>query len=641
MSNHGELCRDGIFGNLQIKGKVVLDSERNLFVKDTKVRGNAQVNQDLVVCGDLNVKGCISQLGEEYDVIIVGAGAAGATAAKTISDAGISVLLLEKGANENDNPVKSFPFNPDTTNGFQLNLLRGIFGGTELDHIITSDIKGNVAGAVMTKKPSGSGLGWGGSTNHNFAVAVHTTDQYDDHFATAYGGPEWTSTVTRPLKKEIETFDQVFGGPAAPSRGTDGPIRVTKFPDYSLAAGANALGNIFDCLITESTADTSVTTPIVSDYNASGETTVLNSQIQNTVIFPTFQRSHAGNGYLGPTIVDQTTGEGVSGRPLKVVSHATVNRVKFDDNKKACGVEAVINGKTTYFAAKYKVIVCAGGLRTPGLLERSGLGDATLLTSLDIPVVCDIPAVGEHVKTHMGPMTLHTVNQPAYDDLAALGFPAGGGVGGFLKVNSTSPYPLDRRLQINPAAFGGFGYGVYNPDDQLLKSLDIEGESGNIILNTNFNLQPTSEGSIHIVNKDPSSMPYFLRCLNDTQEDNDFELDVLRLHKAVADCMTSNYPADGYKLLFPPESVNFNDDEELRGWAKAAHVVTDHWSGSCRMGLVPTGNVVAGNLHVYGVKDLMVADNSIFPIVPDGNTSFPCMVVGKQAARFVVDELSP
>ena len=58
-SNHGNLCRDGIYGNLQIKGKRVLDGERNLEVKETKIRGNAQVNKDLCVLGDVIVKGDI------------------------------------------------------------------------------------------------------------------------------------------------------------------------------------------------------------------------------------------------------------------------------------------------------------------------------------------------------------------------------------------------------------------------------------------------------------------------------------------------------------------------------------------------------------------------------------------------------
>jgi choline dehydrogenase len=647
-SNHNRLCRDGIYGSLQIKSKRVLDKDSNLSVADAKVRGNAKVKEDLTVCGDLIVQGCVSQLGGEYDIIICGCGTAGAVIAEQLSRSqyGLSVLVLEQGANENANPKSLYPFNADTDDGMGLNLIDNIFDVIMSDNFPTCDANGNVAAEVMVKAGGHGGRGWGGASNHNFMVSFHTTDDFDNIIAANYGDDNWNAGNTRPLKMEIENAIDPYDNSTLPGRGVGGPLTISQAgwfaPPPPVTPGSNLVGNLLACIDTVVTGLGGDAGAIGDDYNAAGEELgrYVRQQYHATRNDPTFlTRESAATAYLNDTVVDQVTGLGKAGHDgLEILSNVFVNRVQIVDQK-ACGVEVLVGGKTKYFSATKKVIVCAGGVRSPGILERSGVGDPTVLADAGVDLVYANPAVGNHMLNHGISQLFAQADTAAITDAQAAGWATT--TPHFLTLDGgAQPYGTMRRLQGFISANALFP--VYQPDTVALKQTGVLDAltAGNELFIQAINLQPTSEGSAHIVNNDPTSIPRVLRAMYTSDEDKSYDIEMYQFWKAVEDCMGSNYPTDSFEFLYPP-STAFANTDDLVCYIKGGHIVQDHWSSTCRMGQIETGNVVGPDLHVYGIENLMVADSSIWPIMPGGNTALPAFLVGKQAAKFCVNELFP
>lgn len=652
MSNHNRICKDGFFANIHIKGKQVIDVNRNVKVRNLTVGNDATIRKNLTICGDLEVKGCITQLGEEYDVIIIGAGTAGAVAAKEISDAGISVLALEAGANENENVFSKYPFGADAFPKYGvINAIQATNSPLTGDIFVDSGFSGNITRAVISQTYQHGGRGWGGASNHHYLEAGHTSDAFDDKLASIWGGPNWAAAATRPLKAALETYTS-FDGPSPPAnmRGTSGPIQVIKSVEYD--PSLTYIGNILACSIdgTVNGTDTSVSCPLILDFNASGASAASRTLQRQFFFNPAdFSRSHSGNGFLGPDVVDQVTGEGVGGRPLKVVSRALVNKIHFEDvdgTPTAKGVEAIVNGKTTYYTAKHKVIVCAGSLRSPSILERSGIGGASLLNSLGIDVVYDNPAVGENYQNHVATIVIGNVTAEAAN--AAIDPFTGSALNP--SVLQTFPAPDVASTPFGTPRysewfFGGGtappGFDTVFPNTSWLKQngADIFNDVG-ILPAGAVNLQPVSRGSLHIVDTNPDTKGELLRNMFTAPEDVNFAMETLKYWKRMETCMASMDPGANFTIHFPPPEA-YLDDAVLIDYARASLFVTDHSSSTCRMGLDQSGNVVGSDLHVYGVNNLMVADMSIYPIIPDFNTSFPAQLVGKQAAKFVVAELAP
>jgi len=627
-SNHSRLCRDGIFGSLQIKSQKVLDKDTNLTVNDAKVRGNAKVKEDLTISGDLVVQGCISQLGQDYDVVIIGGGTAGAVAAKLITDTpGISVLVLEQGENQNDNPLVIEPFTFDAEYG-SINLFNAAANPRAGDNIQVaqaSDTWPLTHGQGVFK----GGYGWGGASAHNYIYAIRTSTGHDDTIASLVGDAAWDGAAMDSIYKELESFD---GGMALPTpaatRGNVGPVSVLLSQPVS---ANNMADDMLNAIRTQSPPDIGITKYL--DINSGDERLLAN--VSNQFLNSDLTRAFAGRAFLGNTIVDQTTGEGVSGRTLKVVSDALVGKILFDDTKKACSVVAAVNGKTIYYGVKSKVIVCAGTLRTPGILERSGVGDASILGNIGIPVVYDNPAVGEELQTHCGPQIQYYVDGGSYVNQQHTAL---------LKLLSgPTPNGYDRHFQVLNSA--GNGIPGLNANKALLSCVGHPLDGANAYACPNWNLQPTSRGSAHIVDPQPGSNPEIFHNLNSTAEDKAATREVVRLWKRVTEDINANVPGLGMVLTVPPltgnAAIDFDNDAEVDYWIASTLSVTDHYSGTCRMGSVASGNVVNSSLHVYGVSGVMCADNSIWPYIPDCNTAFPAMAVGKRAADIVLAELAP
>jgi len=585
-----------------------------------------------------------------YDVIIVGAGTTGSALAKYVSDAGISVLVLEQGENQNDNISVKYPNggafgnngDPDNLYGFVakdfVNLIQPGFDPKVTDSITAADVKGKWDVNNQMRAAMHGGRNWGGANAHNYLSYYRTSSQFDQKIADEFVAPKyknlWNASVMTNIKNEIETYIPVDGPVGAGGRGTTGPIIASKAADNNPPYLQKITELLVDPFVNG--VDTAISCPIVSDINQIGTTTVrvqnLNNFIQNpTAPGPQQLRSHAGEAFLGPTIVDQQTGKGVNGRKLQVISKAFVNKVHFDHRKVAQKVEAIVDGKTEYYSAKHKIVLCAGALRTPGILERSGVGDSSILTPLGIDVVHHNSHVGANYRNQPAVTTFGTINPDLAvflgQEQANLSFPGG------------SPFGLDRYSTHRWIGGPIRAFDPYFPANGWLVQMGGNYDAVNTITSFSYNFQPKSVGTCHITNSDPFTQPTLLRNSFTTDEDVRFAVETIRFNKRLEQKLATELPELNYKLILPPSCTDFNDDEVMAQWGATLNFMTDHSMGTCKMGPNENEGVVDGKLRVFGVKHLMIADSSIWPIPTDISTAAPALMLGRQAARFIVDDL--
>jgi len=562
---------------------------------------------------------------EKYDVIICGAGSAGSVAAKRISDNyNVSVLVLEMGKNENDNPLvrDPFVFNPNLGT---INLFSAGENPKTTDLMANENFLGGPNGVYdgQTFKMHG-GRGWGGASNHCYLEAQRSTPGFHSFLSTFAGAysSQWSPSALNQAYIDMETYD---GPPNTPNRGYSGLMAIHQANNgiplgeqVLTAARASSNSPLDQALPISSPGD-------ATDYNNDVNLSLMR-EFQYYQKPDGFTRSHAGEAFLGPDIVTPE-GYGVGERKLRVISGALVDKVIFDTcgkKPKATGVVAVINGKCKTFKAKKKVIICAGGIRSPGILERSGIGSTDVLTAIGVKPVYVNPNVGAKVFTNISNGCVISVDPTVWNPFHQIQME--------LKVVDTpNPYPdWIRRFHI------GFYPGLFSPvepTNALLKCVGASIDGSNNYLSGGWNVQPTSSGTVHVVDNVPGSMPAINYPFLSTEEDKRMQREYYRFMKRIESYMQTNYSSSNFQLLYPPNEA-FDSDELLDRYSASFQVIYDHYSSTCKMGDELTqGGVVDGKLHVYGVDNLMVADNSIYPISTDGGV-LPAMLAGWKCADF-------
>jgi len=573
-----------------------------------------------------------------YDVIIVGAGTAGSIAAKRISDnTELSVLVLDAGSNQNQNPLSlnPFEFNPDYNT---INLFTAAVHPLTADVLINQSFAGvppnpgQKSSYDQTFYPFHSGRGWGGQSNHNYLLAIRPSPEFANvcsSFAGSHAnkwGPERWNQVFQELEK--------YNGPVNPNRGTDGRWGIAQ-----VGPTIPVTNTILEGLKTASPEDNTV--PIDLDYNTNINRIFAQNGQQFLKVDPVIgERSHAGNSFLGPDVVDQTSGKGVGKRKLKIKSNAFVNKICFCKNKKVKSVKVSINGKSKTYYSRHKIIICAGAFRTPGILERSGIGNFTKLQAAGVKyLVHDNHFVGENFHTHVGPSAAFTVSPEVYPGQGnpAAQFQALIKIQPGMTPNEIATGKVQsRRVQIlvnSGLGIPGTGAGQNNA---ILDSDDVKIplDGSGTYLAFGWNLQPTSRGSVHIADSNPETNPIIISNWNTTEEDKDINLSYYKLMKDTETTLQASHPEIDFQLKYPPQKA-YDSDDLLQQYAASWLVVTDHASGTAAM-----GKVVDGRLNVIGVEGLKIADTSIFNIIPDANTALSAAFVGWQVADFVLEELA-
>jgi len=322
-----------------------------------------------------------------------------------------------------------------------------------------------------------------------------------------------------------------------------------------------------------------------------------------------------------------------------VLTGAQVTGLTFD-GARAGGVRWRRRGRDEEARARREIVLAAGAVNSPQLLQLSGIGPAALLREHGIAVRRDVPAVGENLQDHLGADALYRARVPTLNQALR---PWHG------KLRAGARYVLSRRgplaLSVNQA--GGFvrtSNGATRPDLQLYFSplsytrapvgtrpLTNPDPFPGFLLGFNP-CRPTSRGRLAIRSADPFEPPAIHPDYLSTERDRHLMLAGMRLVRALADAPSLAAVID--EEILPGRSAD--SDEAL-----AAHVRDHAWTvfhpcGTCRMADDSLGSVVDARLRVHGIAALRVADASIFPSIPSGNTNAPSIMVGERAAAMML-----
>lgn len=538
-----------------------------------------------------------------HDYVIVGSGSAGAALARRLADAGQRVLLLEAGEPRQKDFWVRVPIgiakivpNPDYVWQFHTEAQAGL--------------KGQQVYWPRGRLP-------GGSSSVN-GMIFSRGDPLEFDAWEAQGNDGWGWNALLPCFKRLESC--ALGDAAA--RGRSGPISIQSLGDHP-----DPLSEAF------LQACSAVGIPRTADYNGGrglyGGVSYLQLSTRRG------ERCSTAAGYLenAPATLELQTG-------------AVATRVVFE-GRRAVGVEYVQGGATRTAYAAREVVLAAGPVKSPQLLELSGIGDGARLQELGIATVHHLPGVGENLSDHLqSRITFEARNATTLNQIMGSRwrqYVMGAGYllrrHGLMATPSCTVHALaastpgDRRpdvkLQIHhlsskdrlevikPGAgsgldpFAGFSIGF-------------------------FQLRPTSRGSVHARSKDPMQNPVIQPNYLTTEADRATVLRAIRLARVVI----AQSPMAPYVVRETRPGVDVRDDEGLLQYIRESGQTSFHPVGSCRMG-DDAQAVVDARLCVHGVSGLRVVDSSIMPTIPSSNTNAASIMVGEKAADLILHAAMP
>lgn len=534
---------------------------------------------------------------ETYDYIVVGAGSSGAVVAARLVEKGFRVLLLEAGGMDNRLWIK-IPIG-----------LAKLLNSEHTAWQYWTEPQVELNGQKVYW-PKGKVLG--GSSSINGMVFVRgSRHAYDDWADRGCDG--WSYKDVLPWFKALET--RVGGDPDY--RGSSGPIHVTDLAhDDPLTSGfVNACRG--------------VGVPFNPDYNGQQYEGVNTLQLS----IHKGRRSSTAEGYIRPAL-------NKGGLLLK--TEALASRLLFDGIQ-CVGVEYTYKGQSRQALASREVIVSAGSIESPALLERSGIGERKRLLDLDIPVVKHSPQVGENLRDHLQVRIAYqtsyryTINDIVKNPIKRM--LAGSQYlmfrRGLLATPSVMAHAITRSCQDSVYPDSKIQIGLVSGKDRYAfkKDVGVDPFSGFTI--GGFALYPQSTGSVHIVTKDLSSPPRIDASYLTHPEDRRITLACLRKIREIA-----NQPH--LRDLIVNETrpgPDITTDDELMSYARQCGQTSWHPIGTCRMG-TDIDSVVDTKLRVRGVRRLRVIDASIMPTMPSSNTNAPSIMIGEKGAYHVLESLA-
>ena len=326
---------------------------------------------------------------------------------------------------------------------------------------------------------------------------------------------------------------------------------------------------------------------------------------------------------------------------LTVITEAMVSKLIIDPDTKNCdGVEYRQHGVATkaLIHSGGEVILSAGSIGSVQILERSGIGAAAHLNQLGIPVVADLPGVGENLQDHLQLRMIYKVN-----GIKTLNTKANS-LFGKMMIGLEYLFKRSGPMSMAPSQLGAFAYSSpaqkranveYHVQPLSLERFGEDLHSFNAFTASVCNLRPTSRGSVHITSTDPEAPPAIHPNYLSTEEDRKVAAECLRLtRKIVQSPALKPYTPEEYK-----PGMQYQSDEELVKAAGDIGTTIFHPVGTCKMGRADDPMAVLDSqLRVRGIHHLRVVDASAMPTITSGNTAAPTMMIAERAAELLTRE---
>ena len=532
---------------------------------------------------------------DAFDFIIIGAGSAGCVLANRISaDPENRVLLVEAGGSDN-NLLVQMP----TALSYPMAMQRFNWG-------YESDPEPELNGRVINC-PRGKGLG--GTSSINGMVYVRGNPHDYEEWA-ALGASGWGYRDCVPYFKRAETW--IEGGDKY--RGADGPLGVC-------AGNEMRLNPLYRAFID---AGVQAGYPETTDYNGAQQEGFgpMHMTVRGGV------RESTTRAYLQPVKRRDN---------LTVITETLVQGIEFID-KRATGITVLRDGKTSKLRARREVIVAAGAIASPMLLQLSGLGSEHHLQSIGIALKHELPSIGENLQDHIEVYFQFHCKQPVSLN-NKLGLISKALIGGRWLLFKNG---LGSTNHFEACAFIRSRAGLKAPDIQyhfLPAAMrydgtpSVKGHGFQVHVGPN---KPKSRGRVRIKTADATSAPSILFNYYQHEEDKAAWRQCIRLTREIID----QAAMDPYRGAEIQPGINVQSDDAIDAWVRENAESAYHPAGTCKMGSADDPLAVVDEQgRVHGLQHLRVVDASIFPTLPNGNINAAVIMVAEKISDAILGKV--